>query len=155
MISQPFLEYSYLPRDKSRDLFVLLNDFPSNYPRFYEWLDKRIDQIENGQSSCEAVIWKSSLVGVLIDTPKGMYARKVCTLFVHPSFRRFGAGSILMRRAQARWHAESISDVHITVPDSKDRNLRPFLIGNGFRQLAIARSRYREGRDEFIYGARF
>ncbi len=140
----------YMPRDRDY-VFHLLSFLPKLYPGSFDWLDRRLDEVEQQHALCRLALVHSTVAGILIETPKGVRTSKISTFFVGNQICRRGVGSLLFRSSLARWHTAGIDNVYVTVAGSRQKLLDPFLQSRGFVESAHLPDRYGAGRDELIY----
>lgn len=131
----------------------LLRIVPRLYPSGDQWLEKRLDEVENRKASCTLAFSAGHLAGALIDVPKGYRASKICTLFVEDDFRGFGFGSRLFSMRYSNWIRQGIDKLHITVADERRSDIDWFLKINRFKAVAFDPDRYGPGRGEHVYSS--
>jgi GNAT superfamily N-acetyltransferase len=140
----------YTIRDKVA-VFTLLSDLPTLYPGGGVWLEKRLGEVQIGKAVCSLAVSTIGLIGVTIETPKGAHALKLSTIFVARSFRRLGAGSLLLGRCLDRWFATGVKHVHVTADQRRASSLLPLLESAGFAFAGVEYDRYGHGRNEVIF----
>jgi GNAT superfamily N-acetyltransferase len=140
----------YLPADRAA-VTQLLGFLPTLYPEGQQWLQRKLDEVEQRGASCVLAISGPAVGGILIDSPKGRRARKISTLFIAKTFENKGLGSRLFSNREARWLRAGIDQVHITVAACRLSTIEPFLIRKGFRLAATLPERYGPCRDEIVY----
>lgn len=64
----------------------LLSFLPKLYPDGYNWLERRLDEVERRQAFCSVAGVDEILGGILIETSKGRRASKISTLYVGDFF---------------------------------------------------------------------
>ena len=128
----------------------LLSVLPSLYPNGAAWLDHRLDDVLWGKARCTLAISKGMPIGATIETPKGRGRIKLSTIFVHPSLRKFGVGTSLMRNCYENWVKENVSQVHLTVDFTIAPTLTPLLMNFGFVADTVLYDRYGIDRHELI-----
>jgi ribosomal protein S18 acetylase RimI-like enzyme len=141
-------EWAGGPREGIRQC---LSHFCEVYPRFHDWLELRLDQVEARRSFCDVAVLGENILGVWIETPKGKARRKICTIFVDPVARNLRVGESLFVRAERRWDIAGVQTAFVTVPTKKDHLISSFLRSRNFSEAALERSRYGDSRDELIY----
>ena len=138
---------SYQPADRPQ-LRRLLAFLPEFYPGATDWLEWRLDKLENHEfGSCVVVSCGQELVAVLIETPTGPRELRLHTFYVDERFRGQGIGTGLLACAQRHWPRRT----YITVSDERDEELRPILEQQGFIPEACQPNAYRPGHDEFVF----
>lgn len=140
----------YGPDDRDQ-VFRLLSFLPDLYPGSFDWLDRRLTEVEREHAFCSLAIIRSSIAGILIETPKGVRTSKISTFFVGDQACRRGLGSLLFRSSVARWQAAGVDNVYVTVAGSRNHHLAPFLESRGFAESEHLLDRYGAGRDEIVY----
>jgi hypothetical protein len=132
-------------------VFRLLSFLPDLYPKSFDWLERRLWDVERKHAHCSIAVVNRSISGILIDTPKGIRASKISTLFVSEQACRNGLGSLLLKESKRRWHARGIDSVYVTVAVQRQQCLDAFLRTNGFIESANLTDRYGPGRSELVY----
>lgn len=132
------------------DVFSLLADLPLFYPDALSWLDQRLRDVLAGRARCTLALFRSSVVGITIETPKQPRRLKLSTFFVHPNCRRRGIGSCLLATCQQRWVRDQLEHVYITVPAAATADMLPLLERFGFQVTSVERNLYGPGLDEVI-----
>jgi hypothetical protein len=132
-------------------VFRLLSFLPELYPRSFDWLEQRLDEVERKRAYCELAIYHADIVGILIETPKGVRRSKISTFFVRSHACKRGAGSLLFQSSLMRWQADGVDNVYVTVAACRQKVISPFLRSKGFLETDGLINRYGPGRDEFIY----
>jgi N-acetylglutamate synthase-like GNAT family acetyltransferase len=132
-------------------VFDLLSFLPDLYPQSFDWLERRLTDIERKHAYCTIALINHRISGILIDTPKGIRTAKISTLFVRDQACRSGLGSRLFEASARRWYAADVDSVYITVAGLKQRRIDAFLRSNQFVQSANLPDRYGPGRNEIVY----
>jgi predicted transcriptional regulator/GNAT superfamily N-acetyltransferase len=127
-----------------------LQSLPALYPNGRRWLRQRLDDAEVGAALVLLMYANHMLVGVLIETPKGLRSRKLSTLWVRPSHRGRGIGAGVLRRRMDAWRAAHLDEVYCTVPLVPGNGALACLLKVGFEVTAVAKDRYTVDRDEAI-----
>jgi GNAT superfamily N-acetyltransferase len=139
-------------RTEDRDgVFGLLSFLPDLYPQSFDWLERRLADIERKHAYCTIALINYRIAGILIDTPKGVRTSKISTLFVREQACRIGLGSRLFEASARRWYADGVDSIYITVASLKQQRIDAFLRSNVFIQSANLPDRYGPGRNEFVY----
>jgi hypothetical protein len=141
---------SYTSGDRD-SVFRLLSFLPNLYPRSFEWLERRLADVEKNRAFCTLAFFQTAIAGVLIDTPKGARTSKISTFYTSNRLCGRGVGSLLFWSSTNRWHAHGVDDVYITVASSRRESIAPFLYSKGFVESANLPERYGLGRDELVY----
>ena len=141
---------NYKNSDRSH-VFRLLSFLPALYPRSFDWLERRLADIERKRAYCSIALVDEHVAGILIDTPKGLRTSKISTLFVSEEVCGHGVGSLLLQASARRWYDQSVDGIYVTVAGSKQQCIAPFLRSNGFSEAANLPNRYGPGRDELVY----
>ena len=87
----------YRPEDRGR-VFHLLSFLPKLYPGSFDWLDRRLIEVERERAFCNLAIVHSNIAGILIETPKGVRTSKISTFFVGNPACRQGVGTLYRAR---------------------------------------------------------
>jgi hypothetical protein len=132
-------------------VFRLLSFLPDLYPRSFDWLERRLADVERKHAHCTIALVNYRIAGILIDTPKGLRTSKISTLFVNEKTSRNGLGSLLFEASARRWYAHGVDGVYVTVAGQKQQRIDAFLRTNGFVESANLPDRYGPGRNEFVY----
>jgi GNAT superfamily N-acetyltransferase len=139
-------------RAEDRDhVFHLLSFLPDLYPRSFDWLERRLIDVERKQAYCMIGFLNCSVAGILIDTPKGIRTSKISTFFVKEQAHRKGLGTLLLEASARRWRIRGVDDVYVTVASQKRRSIDAFLRSNGFLKTAELCERYGPNRSELVY----
>jgi GNAT superfamily N-acetyltransferase len=141
---------SYRAEDRDR-VFRLLSFLPDLYPRSFDWLERRLADVERKHAHCTLAFLDCHIAGILIDTPKGVRTSKISTFFVREQANRNGVGTRLFQAGARRWCAQGVDDVYVTVASLKRHRIDVFLRSNGFIESENLPDRYGPGRDELIY----
>lgn len=140
----------YRTEDRSY-VFHLLSFLPDLYPRSFDWLERRLTDVERKRAHCTIALANYRIAGILIDTPKGIRTSKISTLFVSEQASRNGLGSLLFEASARRWYTQGVDGVYVTVASQKQQCIDAFLRTNGFVESAKLPDRYGPGRNEIIY----
>ena len=141
----------YLPGDRgalARELAPALDEL---YPGGSRWLERRLDEIEQGRGAAFVVRHAWALAGVAIETPKEAGRVKLSTLWAHPEMRRRGIGASLLAQRCEHWRAIDTPRVDVTCASIVSPSLSPLLHTAGFSLQQIDRDRYGEGRHEYVF----
>ena len=76
-------------------VFRLLSFLPKLYPRSFDWLERRLNEVEREHAFCSVAIAHSTIAGVLIETPKGIRTSKISTFFVGNQACKRGLGILI------------------------------------------------------------
>jgi GNAT superfamily N-acetyltransferase len=134
-----------------QSIFNLLSFLPDYYPGGWQWLDRRLDDVERGRAACTIGGIGKAVSGILIETPKGRRSTKISTLYVRPIFAGFGLGAKLFDRHEVEWSTKGIDRVHITVASERLEAIANFLLARGFTATAQIENRYRHDRAETVF----
>jgi GNAT superfamily N-acetyltransferase len=137
-------------RSDCTDVFRLLWILPILYPHGYDWLDRRLIDVEEGRADCRIATVDGVLAGALIETPKGARSAKLSTLWVVPRFRHRGVAGGLLEEARCRWLQRGFDLVTATVDWWRSAAIAPTLERAGFRSEGIVPELYGPNRDELI-----
>jgi hypothetical protein len=137
--------------DDRPGVFRLLSFLPNLYPRGFDWLERRLTEVERQKAYCSVALVSQRIAGILIDTPKGARTSKVSTLFVKQTICRAGIGSLLFETSMKRWRAQGTDSIYITVASIRKRGIETFLQSNGFTESAYLRDHYGTDRHELVY----
>jgi len=130
----------------------LLDFLPVLYPGGSEWLNKRLNQVEEGCADGRIVrATNGDLAGVVLGVLKPTGRYKISTLFVSPAHRRRGIGAALLDAALAKALDHGAHETYITGAASVRANLEPLLQSRAFRCVAVEQDRYGAGRDECVF----
>jgi GNAT superfamily N-acetyltransferase len=139
-------------RTDDRELvFRLLSFLPDLYPQSFDWLERRLWDVERRHAHCSIAVIDHRISGILIDTPKGIRTSKISTLFVSEQACRNGLGSLLLNASTKRWHMRGIDSVYVTVAIQRQHSIDAFLRTNGFTESANLPDRYGPDRSELVY----
>jgi GNAT superfamily N-acetyltransferase len=127
-----------------------LASIADKYPDGGGWLERRFDDLARGRGEIAALMSGPSAAAWAIVTPKGMRRHKLSTFLVAPHARHRGLGRSLLAWLQARWWAEEIERVHVTV-DELDLATRRFFEANGFSLAGGEGVDYGPGRRDLVY----
>jgi GNAT superfamily N-acetyltransferase len=81
---------------------------------------------------------------------KGHSCLKLCTFWVHPSWREQGVGTFLLGSRVEAWVRRDIQRAHVTVRASRSASIESLFSTVGFRKIATDLNRYGEGEDEVV-----
>lgn len=140
-------------RNDRRQVTEFLSIVPRLYPGGFEWLQKRLDDVEVGKASCTIATQGATLGGVLIDSDKGLRRRKICTFLVDSKLANRGLGTALFSSCKARWLRAGIEKLHLTAAGDRRSHIEGFLLRRNFSIIAIERNRYGAMRDEIVYAS--
>jgi hypothetical protein len=132
-------------------VFRLLAFLPDLYPNGDKWLDFRLNEVLQGKARCKVVSSGKYIVGVAIETPKGIKKKKISTFYIHPCARRLRLGTRLLDSLISDWINQSVEGCHITVDSNRAKTLTPLLNNFDFRFVSRERSRYGDDRDELVF----
>ena len=141
---------NYRAEDRDR-VFRLLSFLPDLYPQSFDWLERRLVDVERKRAHCTIGFLNSRIAGILIDTPKGVRTSKISTFFVRKQASRNGLGTLLFEASAKRWYAHDVDGAYVTVASLKRHSIDAFLRSNGFTESANLPDRYGPGRSEIIY----
>jgi N-acetylglutamate synthase-like GNAT family acetyltransferase len=130
---------------------AVLPSIQGRYPGADAWLDRRLDDVVDGDATCLTALVGGRVIGTAILTPKGHRAVKLSTIWVHHRWRRQGVGSLLLDACVKAWSRGDVDRAYVTAPLSMSGSLGPFFARFGFASVYVAPDRYGEGRDEAIY----
>lgn len=111
-----------------QQVFNLTASMTESYPNYYDWFQKTfLTGLQQGKNAYFLAMEGSELAGCcLIKNAKD--EKKICTLFVHPAYRRQGIGRSLMDRAMAHLG----SDVEISLSSKHLASMTRLLCDFGF-----------------------
>jgi GNAT superfamily N-acetyltransferase len=130
--------------------FELLKTLPQLYPDGYDWLHRRLIDVEEGKAGCHMATVDGALAGILIETPKGARSLKLSTLWVAAPLRHRGIARRLLKDARSRWLMRELDQVTVTVACGCSPEAVPAFASVGFRPVILAKERYGPNRDELI-----
>jgi L-amino acid N-acyltransferase YncA len=119
----------------------LLTSLDRRYPGGFAWLDRRLDDIENGRAFADVAVTPQALAAVAIATPKGARRVKLSTFLVHPAFRNCGLGSRLLTNLTVRWLRCDVERAIVTV-DRTDSATISFFKKHDFATIPDSDVRY-------------
>lgn len=120
------------------------------YPEIGTWWENQVcPTISEGKRVVLIVDSGSDLEGLFIG--KIGDSAKLCTLRLRESARNQGVGRVLVAEGLRHLLRFNPSRFHVTISEGAEEGCSPFFESIGFRQVAIERSRYLPGVDEFIY----
>jgi GNAT superfamily N-acetyltransferase len=120
------------------------------YPRGAAKLEARLNKVIDGRANA-TVAWRAGdLAGLAVDSPKGLHAAKLSTLWVAPAHRRNGVGSTLVSHTTRSWLMRNIERGHLTVRRRAAVPIERLLLEFGFQVAHIALHRYGCDEDEVI-----
>lgn len=129
----------------------LLWFLPLLYPGSQAWLDRRLEDVILGRARCTLAYTTSGLVGLTIETPKGLRRVKLSTIYVDPKYRGLGIGTALLKNCVGHWKRSRIERAHVTVAAHREPTLAPLLQSSQFQLAGVQENRYGFDRDEAIY----
>jgi hypothetical protein len=133
-----------------RSVQSLLCFLPTLYPSAYTWLDGRLTDVINGKATCTVLTHSNTVLGITIETPKGLRRVKLSTIYVHPSVRGKYWGTRLLLTSIRNWVANGIDESVVTVDSSRYHSLESVLSKNGFQSVTSLQDRYRPDQREII-----
>lgn len=124
----------------------------SLYPSGARLLLRRLEDALAGYAAAHVVVpTRTDLpIALAAEAFKGHQARKLSTFWVSPGWRRRGIGSLLISSRARSWVMRDIASVHVTVRESRSRELLSLLAPFGFRKEAVEYHRYGTARNEVI-----
>lgn len=131
-----------------------LIDLAIEYPFFFEWLEKVIDELISSNSRmiilcCDQNIFDIKGIAILKSTDT---EKKICTLRVQKTFRNRGIGTILLKKSQELLEEKKPL---ITVSGFHLKEFLPFLKKNGFELKDKVKSLYKRGCYEYFFNASY
>ena len=122
------------------------------YPGGVEWLDRKLHTQARDPTSVRCTLAEagSTLLGLTIETVKGMGLTKLSTIWVNDSVRGRGIGTKLIDACVANWMRERRSETYVTVSLQLVEVVARLLVPAGFFLRAVEPNRYGRGRDEVI-----
>jgi len=105
-----------------------------SYPNGSDWLDRRLDDVENGRADYATLNWGQLSVAHALMTPKGRNRWKLCTFYLPDWARHRGIGRIFLRHLQRRWMLIGAEQVAVTVDVEAERTGQ-FFVMNDFHRL--------------------
>jgi ribosomal protein S18 acetylase RimI-like enzyme len=130
--------------------FQTLSFLPQLYPKGHHWLDRRLDDVLAGKAACTLVLIGQERSGLIIETPKGLKALKISTIWIDPRYRGFGAGRYLLERSRERWIKSEFEAVYVTTDIRRAPLVQPILESIGFRRGPLSYNRYGTDRHELV-----
>lgn len=142
---RPFLQDDFVQAQ------ALLWELPNLYPGGAAWLKGRLSDALAGTARCTVATSPSGLVGITIETPKGLDRLKLSTLYIHPDVRRSRLGTRMLEACRQSWVRTGVQQVHVTVDARRFAALEPLLTHAGFRYTTTEKHRYGPGRHETVF----
>lgn len=133
------------------EVFRLLDFLPTLYPRGFQWLDRRLDDVLDRKARCLLVGGSRRIAGIIIETPKASGTVKLSTIYVHQDFRGQGIGKALLVNTCDHWRAESVRNCYVTADYRVAKDLGSLLAQFSFEETAFLRNRYGDGRHEVVF----
>lgn len=123
------------------------------YPDIEAWWKYRVcPELDREERMALVVDSGNSLEGLLIAKPGE--SAKLCALRLREPVRNQGIGRVLLTEGLNRLLAYNPFRFHVTVSEGAEEGCAAFFESIGFRKIAVQRSRYTEGIDEFIYSCK-
>ncbi len=141
----------YSARD-SRKVWRLLTILPKLYPNGSEWLDRRLNDVLTNKARCTVAVSDDAIVGITIESFKGLRTVKLSTIFVRRGSRRMGVGQALLNRCRSHWLSAGVDRAYVTADLHSSSPLDSLLLRYGFHLHCIEANRYGEGRNEAVFG---
>lgn len=138
-------------RDAVRETLMELEQW---YPDIREWVDKRLDGIEEADDIRVAEM-DGEIGAVVVVRSKGDDIRKFATLYVRPTARGEAIGPHIVREEVLRAAREGVRKAYVTCADEIADRLVPILGQSGFIPEGVSRGRYRDGAAEWVLGKTF
>ena len=113
------------------------------------WCNSVFPNLQSDRRTVLVVDAGNSIEGLFIGKP-GISA-KLCTMRLRESVRNQGVGRALVTEGLSRLLGSNPSRFHVTISEAAEEGCVGFFESIGFRRIAVERSRYRQGVDEFIY----
>jgi len=122
------------------------------YPTGGEWLDRKLrdHDIDRGSVRCTLAEVGSTLLGLTIETVKGLGRTKLSTIWVNESVRGRGIGTKLIDSCLANWRRELLKETYVTASLQVVEVVALLLVPAGFHFRALEPDRYGAGRDEVV-----
>lgn len=145
---QAFHSYHPEHRNLYKEILMMTLSLRNTYPQYLHWFQSVfIKGLKNGERSyLIARNTRQELIGCAL-LKHTSTEKKLCTLFVHPLFRRQGIGKALM--------AETIKILGelpaITVSKENLPQMRPLLTHFGFHLSTVKQNVYRPDSTEFYF----
>jgi ribosomal protein S18 acetylase RimI-like enzyme len=129
---------------------AFLPRFERKYPWGWEWLERRLGDVDAGRARLFLSTTGEDLAGFAIDTPKGLHRCKLSTFVVDPRRRQMGVGSTLLRGLRRHWIDQDIDCAHVTIDDS-DEATKAFFALHGFQRDPAVLIPYGPGRFDGLW----
>jgi len=120
------------------------------YPTGGEWLDSKLRNLDGKGVQCTLAEVGSTLLGVTIETVKGIGRRKLSTIWVNEAVRGKGIGTALIDSCLASWQRELLKEAYVTASLQVIEVVAFLLVPAGFQFRALEPDRYGADRDEVI-----
>jgi ribosomal protein S18 acetylase RimI-like enzyme len=122
------------------------------YPTGGEWLDRKLRAHESDPSNVRCTLAEvgSTLLGLTIETVKGLGRTKLSTIWVNEAVRRRGIGTRLIDSCLANWRRELLRETYVTASIQVVEVVALLLVPAGFHLRALEPDRYGDGRDEVV-----
>ncbi len=133
-----------------RQVFSLLNDINTVYPCGFEWLDEKFNDILLRKAYGVGLFAAGDLVGLGIETPKGVREVKLSTLKVRADKRNCGVGFVLMNHLKKRWLKNSVDKAIVTVETSNIGTKNYLKKYGNFTTIDTLSNKYKTGSSEDI-----
>jgi len=133
------------------NVFNLLSFLPTLYPRSFEWLERRLEEVLKGKGRCTLIKLSGRIAGITIEAPKTARTVKLSTIFVDAHFRGQHVGTALLANCCNRWRQELIKSCYVTADYRIARDLSHLLRQFSFKETALIRNRYGPGRHEVVF----
>lgn len=132
----------------------MLSDLPRLYPTSQIWLSLKLDEIRDRRAKAIWALSNHHFAGLIIETPKGRYHRKVSTIYVDPLFRGQRVGSRLLQHCHESWIMNGVRSAHVTANDQVALTIQPLLTRFGFMKIECQWERYKKDSFEFVYATK-
>ena len=144
------LSYRPYSRADRTLVFEMLPMIGQLYPGGVGWLNRKLNDVEDGRARCTLVQLGRWPAGLAIETPKGQRHVKLSTLVVPTAFRGKGVGTGLVSWLCAKWLSDDIETTHLTMPLAAANSVKPVFLACGFQDTAVCRDRYGNDRHELV-----
>ena len=141
---------SYQAVDAGRVVQLVADALERLYPTGGEWLDRKLRSLDGGGVRCTLAEVGCTLLGLTIETVKGLGRRKLSTIWVNEAVRGKGIGTALIDSCLANWRRELLKEAYVTASLQVVEAVALLLVPAGFQFRALELDRYGIGRDEVV-----
>jgi ribosomal protein S18 acetylase RimI-like enzyme len=140
----------YEPADAGRVVQLVADVLERLYPTGGEWLERKQRSFEREGARCTLAEVGSTLLGLTIESVKGLGRCKLSTIWVNEPARGRGIGTALLDSCLVGWRRELLNEAYVTVSLQVVGVVALLLVPKGFQLRALERDRYGAGRDEVV-----